>query len=311
MTPATLDTPTQPAANPFWHAETDPAQLPTISIVTVCRNHASYLDAALQSVLDQAYPKLEYIVLDGGSDDGSTELIARHAERMAYWHSEPDRGQYFALDAGLRRSTGQIMCWLNADDLLHRNALWTVAEIFRRFPDVQWLHGLPTHYDAAGRAFASATIPRWSRLRYLRGDYCWIQQESVFWRRSLWDAAGGYLDTDLRLAADMELWMRFFRHARLYTTTALLGGFRHVPDQRSRRQHDAYIAEADTIVAREPHTPDDTARLRALARYERLWLRLPLIRQSWRIRHGFEQLFNYPPLISHNSEHGLVLTPTP
>src|SRR5712664_2616221 len=111
---------------------------PRISIVTPSFNQASYLEAALKSVLDQNYPNLEYIVVDGGSTDGSVEIIQRYADRLTYWVSQPDRGQMDALNKGFRRTTGEIMAWLNSDDMLCSWALQTVGHIFQDLPAVQW-----------------------------------------------------------------------------------------------------------------------------------------------------------------------------
>ena len=294
--------------NPTITFDGDAAILPTISIVTPCRNHARYVETTLRSVLEQGYPKLDYVVIDGGSDDGSAETIEQYADYLTHWQSRPDDGQYHALARGFERASGELMMWLNADDLLARNALWTIAEIFTRFPQVRWLHGLPGHADAAGRVFCSDPPPRWSRLRFLRGDYRWIQQESVVWRRDLWDQAGGRLDLEYGLAADMALWMRFFRHARLYSTTAPLAAFRHTPGQRSRVHGPRYSEEAAQIVAEEVASgfvsDADRAALRRARRFERWWLRLPIVRGSWRVRRTFDRLHDYPPLIDFDQQTG-------
>jgi glycosyltransferase involved in cell wall biosynthesis len=290
--------------NPCIRMDCDPATLPRISVVTACRNHAAFLEATLHSILDQGYPNLEYIVMDGDSDDGSQAIIARYADYLTHWQSGRDAGQYHAIQAGFERTTGDIMLWLNADDMLHRNALWTIASIFRDLPQVDWIMGAPTLYDTVGRVIFHRTRLHWSRVRYLRGKYRFIQQESVAWRRRLWERAGGSLDLSYSLAADMELWMRFFRHAKLHTALALIGGFRKVPGQRSNANLDAYLAECEQILAREPRTPADIAALRRFRLYDRLWFRLPLIRSMWRVRYAYQKLFEYPPLIACNHETG-------
>ncbi|MEM0997668.1 MAG: glycosyltransferase family 2 protein [Bacteroidota bacterium] len=227
---------------------------PRITVVTVNYNLAPFLEEAMRSVLDQEYPNLEYIVVDGGSTDGSQEIIQKYEDRLAWWVSEPDEGQYDALQKGFARATGEILCWLNSDDLFHRRSLFTVAEIFGQYPEVEWLMGFPTEYAPDGSCVHRITLPwaRWSRRRYLTYDFQFIQQESTFWRRSLWEKAGGKLDTSLQLAGDMELWARFFRSAQLYTTLTLLGGFRYRGgDQRSRTQMRAYLDECRTVIQRE------------------------------------------------------------
>src|SRR5215470_7311361 len=109
---------------------------PRISIVTPSFNQARFLEATIRSVLDQRYDNLEYIVVDGGSTDGSVEIIKRYADRLAFWCSEADGGHGNALNKGLRRATGEIMAWLNSDDIYWPWTLAAVAEIFEAHPDV-------------------------------------------------------------------------------------------------------------------------------------------------------------------------------
>src|SRR3954471_21047527 len=129
------------------------AELPVISIVTATWNRAGFLEEAMRSVLDQAYPKLEYVVVDGGSTDGSVEIIRKHADRLAWWCSEKDSGHCEALNKGFAHTTGEVMGWLNSDDKYTPWALAVVGEIFATFPDVQWITTLfPLLWDAQGRA---------------------------------------------------------------------------------------------------------------------------------------------------------------
>lgn len=224
---------------------------PRISIVTACLNAAEYLAETMDSVLGQGYPNLEYVVVDGGSTDGSVDIIKRHASHLAYWVSEPDQGHAYALNKGFSRTTGEIMGWLNADDVLHRGSLRLLAQVFTRFPDVQWLTGQESHLDEQGAVVAVHPPRAWSRMAFLSGDYRWIQQESTYWRRGLWERAGGHLSEEYRLACDFELWMRFFRHARLQSTSGLIGGFRFHARQRTNRQIQSYEAEAQRLVLGE------------------------------------------------------------
>ena len=273
---------------------------PKITVVTVNYNLGDYLEEAMRSVLDQGYPNLEYIVVDGGSTDGSVAIIERYASQLAWWVSEPDSGQYHAVQKGFARSTGELMYWLNSDDRMYPGALQAVAEIFQAFPEVRWLQGQPTEFTPQGSAIRRIALPwaSWSRDRYLTYDFQFIQQESTFWRRDLWEEAGGTLDLSLSLAGDMELWARFFRHAELVTTTAILGGFRHRgPDQRSKDQRDVYLAECVAVVRRE------RARLGA---HERLLLNLRRV-LSWPI---FLFFFLEIPVF-HRLYRGLMRIPQP
>ena len=229
-------------------------ELPKITIVTPSYNQAAFLEECIDSVLSQNYPGLEYIVMDGGSSDGSPEIIRKHQKHLSHWQSAPDGGQYPAVNDGFRRSGGAIMAWLNSDDKYHPGALWLVSDAFRAFPQVSWITGSPTGWDECGRPqYFSSQPPLWSREKYLRGEIGppHIQQESTFWRRSLWDLAGGGLDTGLDFAADLELWARFFRHAQLHTLDAPLGGFRSHPAQKTASFLEQYHGEAARVIERE------------------------------------------------------------
>jgi len=205
----------------------------------------------MDSVLEQGYPNLEYVVIDGGSTDGSVGIIEERAARLAHWVSEPDGGHAHALNKGFSRTTGEIMGWLNADDVLHRGALRLLAQVFTELPAVEWLTGQASHLDDQG-AVVEVRPPRaWSRMGFLSGDYRWIQQECTYWRRGLWERAGGRLAEEYRLACDFELWVRFFRRAALQSTTGLIGGFRFHARQRTADQMQAYEAEAGRIIGGE------------------------------------------------------------
>lgn len=222
--------------------------LPAIAMVIPSYNQARYLDRAITSLLGQGYPKLELRVLDGGSTDGSVEVVRRHESRLAGWRSRPDEGHYAAVAEGHGQTSGEIMGWLNADDMLHDGALFKIAAVFMAYPEIDWITGRPTVYDAAGDlTLVVDPLPAWTPTAMAdMGVRQFLQQESTFWRRSLWQRAGG-LRTDLALAGDYALWMEFFRHARLYTVDALLGGYRMHDANRGVTQRTAYLAEKSRI----------------------------------------------------------------
>jgi glycosyltransferase involved in cell wall biosynthesis/tetratricopeptide (TPR) repeat protein len=228
---------------------------PRITVVIPSYNQGRFLEQTIRSVLDQNYPDLELIVMDGGSTDQSVEIIKKYQNRIAYWTSAKDKGQYWAVDAGFRRSSGEIMTWINSDDKLHPHALSTVASIFSQLKDVDWVTGTPNIMDEKGeQKWVCWPIPMYSRQYYLQKRYDYpnyIQQEGTFWRRSLWEKAGGRLKTSLRMAGDLELWMRFFRHARLHTANVMLGCFRQYGDQKTAHSLDLYRAEAEKELDRE------------------------------------------------------------
>ncbi|BCS55962.1 glycosyltransferase family 2 protein [Geobacter sp. SVR] len=227
---------------------------PTISIVTPSYNQAQYLEECIESVLGQGYPNLEYVIMDGGSTDGSVEIIRKYEKHLTYWQSQPDGGQYQAITEGFRHTTGEIMAWLNSDDKYHPLALAKAACIFSNHPHIRWLTGRMSYWDADGNLDSiSANLPIFSRSKNLEGNFNkpYVQQESTFWHRSLWEQSRGGLSTSFDLAGDFELWMRFFRHDSLFTADTLLGGYRYHGDQRGIAHADAYQQEARNIVVRE------------------------------------------------------------
>ncbi len=231
---------------------------PLISIVTPSFNQGKFLRAAMRSVLDQQDVAPQYIVMDGGSTDGSVEIIREHASRLHYWTSGKDGGHYPAINEGFSHSTGEVMAWLNSDDQYTAWALSVVAEIFSAFPEIEWLTTLfPMRWDERGRAIRCTRRRGFSRAGFLAGENLpigdWysegcIQQETTFWRRSLWESAGGRLDTNRTLAADFDLWARFYQHAELYAVETPLGGFRWHGDQRSCHQRETYEREAREVL---------------------------------------------------------------
>lgn len=222
---------------------------PKISIVTPSFNQGKYLEETIRSLLDQEYPNLEYIIMDGGSTDDSPGIIKKYAPHLAYWTSNKDGGLYDAVNRGFARTTGEIMGWINSDDKHQERSLFKIAEIFKTFPRVEWLTGRSSSLDEQGKTFAVTDIEkcRWSKAQfyslYLQQGF--IQQESTFWRRGLWEKAGGRIRTDLNYAGDFELWLRFFRHAELYTCSQVLAGFRfRKKDQLSFDKKEEYLQEA-------------------------------------------------------------------
>jgi len=196
-----------------------------ISLITPNFNGEKHLRKAISSVLSQEYPNLEYIIADGGSTDHSVQIAKKFGSGIKRIISEKDRGHTNAISKGFRQSTGEIMGWLNADDILFPGSLELVNEIFSRNPDVEWLTGRAVGLVESGMLLTMREARPWSWLRFLGRDFRYIPQESTFWRRSLWKKAGG-LDEQFGIASDFELWTRFFRHAHLFSVDAPIGGFR-------------------------------------------------------------------------------------
>src|SRR5579871_105474 len=209
--------------------------LPAIALVTPVLNGAAFIEQTICSILEQRYIGLEYVVVDGGSTDGTIEIIRRYERHLQFWMSEPDAGMYDAINKGFAHCTADIMGWLNASDVLHLGALRTVGTVFNDLAAVEWITSIPTLISAEGMTVGVGSAPHWSRTRFLGGANRYIQQESTFWRRRLWDRAGGAVSTEWSNVGDFELWARFFRHAELHTVRALIGGFRAHPDSLTSR----------------------------------------------------------------------------
>ena len=224
---------------------------PRITLVTPVRNSARYLEQTIRSVIFQGYPNLEYIIVDGGSTDGTVEIIHKYEEHLFWWVSESDNGHFDALNKGFAHSSGEILGWINGSDQLHVRSLFVVGSVFRILPDVEWITGIPTGFDEQGMTVAVERLPRWSRFRFLAGANRNIQQESTFWRRSLWERAGGYVDDSRRNASDFELWVRFFRHARLHSVDALIGGYRVHGDSLGMQDLEACHRIHDEVIRAE------------------------------------------------------------
>ena len=195
-----------------------------ISIVTVCLNQADTLEEAMRSVLDQpmGHHELEYIVVDGGSTDGTAGILRRQADRLAWWVSEPDRGQSHALNKGLARATGDVVGWLNADDRLCPGALARVADAFSA-GDCQVVCGACRYLYPDRLPVIQGVTPRDLRLLDV---YDPIHQPSCFWRRDWHERVGG-LREDLHYGMDWDLWLRLERAgARFRILPDLLSEYR-------------------------------------------------------------------------------------
>jgi glycosyltransferase involved in cell wall biosynthesis len=226
-------------------------EYPKISIVTPSFNKGSFIEKTIQSVLGQDYPNLEYIIIDGGSTDNSIDIIQKYQTSLKYWITEKDDGMYHAIQKGFGHSTGEIMGWLNSDDILHPKSLFTIAEMFSSFEEVEWIQGHPTVVDETGRIVYSRNA-RNNKFDFYKKKYrdgVFIQQESTYWRQSLWEKAGSHISTDYKYAGDFELWMRFFNYAKLYNTSAIIGAFRFSGEgQITNNHYDAYLNECDLII---------------------------------------------------------------
>jgi glycosyltransferase involved in cell wall biosynthesis len=180
--------------------------LPKVSIVTPSFNQADYLEATMRSVLDQGYPNLEYIVIDGGSTDGSVDIINRFRDRLSYWVSEPDSGQTEAINKGFDQASGEIFAWLNSDDLYKPGAIHEAVETFNQHPETGMIYGDADFIDPEGKWLGTFSAAQTNYQRLRRG-YVHIPQQASFFRGRLWKMVGP-LDPTFYFAMDYDLWVR-------------------------------------------------------------------------------------------------------
>lgn len=237
-------------------------------------NGGATIGETLRSILDQNYPNLELIVVDGASTDNSVEVIRGYEDRLAYWRSEKDRGHYDAINHGFAQATGDVCAWLNSDDVYFPWTLQTVGRLFASVASVDWVIGQPSMMVEGAVVDVGSCRPivqEFLQAGMYEGDrFPYLQQESSFWRRSLWEKAGG-LDIRYTLAGDYELWTRFARYAPATASHFLLGGFSYHQCNRSVLNVGTYRQEVQQVIA---NLPPEYQELRTEMRAKiKLWTR--------------------------------------
>jgi len=219
-------------------------ELPSISIITPSYNQGRFLEATLRSVLEQGYARLEYLVIDGGSTDDSVDIIRRYEHRLAYWVSERDRGQVHAINKGLERSTGEIVAFLNSDDLYLPGALAVVADHYCRHPQCEWLCGDTIMFgEGHATSLVRSVVPK-SAAHCL----CWAYkapQPGMFWRRGL--LQDGFQE---RWAFDFdhEMYVRLLLASHRCEHLAVpVAAYRLHPSSKTVAEGDRQIEEFDRI----------------------------------------------------------------
>jgi glycosyltransferase involved in cell wall biosynthesis len=221
-----------------------------ISVITACRNCDEYIGQTISSIIGQQYQNLQYVLVEGASTDSTLEIVNHYRNEINIIISEPDEGQYYGIQKGMRLASGEIMAWLNGDDMYYPWTFSVINNIFQKFPEVDWIIGQPSYMNRESQCIrisgnAGTAYPRefirngWFR-KALAG---YLQQESMFWRKRLWDKAGG-LNLHYQYAADFELWTKFAEYADLCTVTIPLAIFRKRPsEQKSSTGKDKYERE--------------------------------------------------------------------
>jgi len=195
-----------------------------VTIVTPSFNQAPYLEATIQSVLIQDYPEIEYFIMDGGSTDGSLEIIKKYADKLAGWVSEPDKGQTDAINKGFARATGHLLAWLNSDDTYEPGAVTQAVELLAQHPEISMIYGDCNYIDEAGRVIGRFPAAQ-TDYRRLREGYVHIPQQASFFRADLVRRVG-QLDPTFYFAMDYDLWVRLAKIAPPLYVPHLWANFR-------------------------------------------------------------------------------------
>ena len=245
-----------------------PRNPPTIALVTPSYNQGEFVERTIRSVFDQAYPALEYVVQDGGSDDSTHAVLDRYRDRLTACVSEPDDGQADAINRGFANTSGEFMGWLNSDDMLLPGALAAVARHFVKHPETDLVYGHRAVIDEDDRQVGSWIVPPHDDWPLELADF--VPQETMFWRRSLWEAAGGRLDPRYHYALDWELLLRFKdAGARMVRLPYVMGAFRLHADQKTTTRLDVAATDTDRLLAGRGAPSAHEDRLKLLRPYLR------------------------------------------
>lgn len=197
---------------------------PKITVVMPSYNQVDFLESAINSVLSQEYPNLEFILLDGGSDDGSSVIIDRYKDHFTYWQSKPDGGQAAALKAGFEMATGTILCWLNSDDVFLHGAFEFVSTVFDSNPKVDFIYSDRKVIDEQSRCIGEHSWPFFLiKPHWAEGQP--LAQECCFWRADLYEKVGG-INEKLFFIMDFDLFYRMWRVGRFKKVFKKLGCIR-------------------------------------------------------------------------------------
>ncbi len=242
-------------------------ELPLVTIVTPSYNQATYLEETIQSVLSQDYPRLEYIIIDGGSTDGSVDIIKKYESRLADWVSEPDAGQSDAINKGWQRAHGEIVAYLNSDDTYTPGAVRISAEYLRQHPNIGMTHGECRWIDASGRPIGLIQADPFTLGELLL--QCRIAQPTTFIRKSVLDDVG-LLDPSMHLMMDYELWVRIALKYPIACLPGIFANFRIHPTSKTGTSIYHHLREHLEIIRRgfaSPHMPRELLPLKPRAEH--------------------------------------------
>lgn len=218
---------------------------PLVSIITPSFNQAKYLEKTITSVIQQDYPYIEYLVVDGDSTDGSQAIIKKHERQINWWISEPDQGQAEAINKGLSRASGDIVAWLNSDDFYLPGAIKKVLDVFRQHPDSVFIYGDVLAVNAAGEQLNHMRYQQWGLVDLMKFNI--IGQSSVFINRAAIHQTG-LLDLSFHFLLDHQLWLRLAQKGPILYLPELLSGAHFHPQSKNVARAGEFGQEAYQIV---------------------------------------------------------------
>ena len=225
---------------------TDPS-LPLVSIVTPSLNQVAFIEQAITSVLDQDYPNLEYIIIDGGSTDGSVEIIRKYADRLVYWVSEPDSGHADAINKGFAKSSGEIIAWLNSDDVYLPGAITSAVQAFQKhgYPDL--IYGDAYAIDEHGNPLGERRLTPMDRFDFLGNGNC-LAQPATFWTRRIYDQVGG-IDTNYYFQLDLDFYIKVVDAGKIKHVRGYFAKVRMQPEGKMTKADD--VRKSDLVLLRD------------------------------------------------------------
>ena len=229
------------------------SKLPRVTIVTPTLNHAPFIEATLDSVLGQQYPNLEYIVIDGGSSDGTVDILKRYDKYLSYWHSQPDRGQADAINFGFQKSTGAILAWLNSDDYYLPRTIHTAVERLMSADGPALTYGSCILLDERNNTISYSQSRNFDRNQLAFESP--LIQPSCFWTRTLWDSTGN-LDIASHFTFDWEWFIRAYEHGTFFRLDDYLSVYRFHDDHKSSNSGAKRLEEIETIIDHHAHHED-------------------------------------------------------
>ncbi len=229
------------------------SDLPLFSIITPSYNQARFLEATLRSVVEQDYPNVEYLVVDGGSTDGSVDIIRRYSPHITWWVSEKDSGQSEAINKGMRRARGEFVGWLNSDDIYQPGALTAAMAAFRSNPDAAVVYGDAIAMDADGRSFNVMHAGQYSLLDLL--TFKIICQPAAFMRRSVLEQVN-FLNPDYHLLMDHLLWINLAQVAPIVYVPQVWAAARYHDQAKNRTRGADYGREAKLLIDQLKSRPE-------------------------------------------------------